>query len=500
MLSGPSAVRVPASGPNSPTWAPGVVLGSDGNPYRSPRDPLPKADKSRASQVYRDLAVAPFPLEWELPEIYAATTEHALGLFHRSGQLIDSMMGHPRIQSAIGARVGALLGLEEVYEQAEADTDGEVMQAWKQAWPLCHSPTDQGDVIGDIRRTTLLGGLHVSELVWDTEHESGLWQPFLKPWSFQHLYFDFGRRQLVAISEDGPIDVVPGDGRWFVHAPDGIYRGYINALVRALSLPFFLHNCAMRDWGRFSERHGQPILKASVPTIADDADKVAFESQLVEMGSEALVILPKGLDGEGFDLTLLEAASQSWEGFDRLMLRCENAITIAVQWQNLTTEVKEGSEAAARVHGDVKQTAVCLDDRSWSNDVNDQIARPFALWNFGDARKAPKTRRDVEVLEDQGAKLTALDTFARAVTTLRAAQVPVDVVALAAAYRIKLPVQLLVADGKPTIFGYHLAAGMVKVDEARERLGLPALGGDEGSRLLGAVVPGDTPPPTETAP
>lgn len=404
-----------------------------------------------------------------------------MGVFATSAKLIDEMTGHDRIISALGSRVGALLGLDEVYKAADEDTDGACLAAWKSAWPTCHAPIDQGDTIDLIRRQTLMAGLSVSEIVWDTNVEP--WQPYLKPWPLELIVRDPVRRCLLANTEDGQVEVVPGDGRWFVHAPGGMYQGHMTGLVRALALPWLLHSLARRDWARYGERHGLPIIKAYTPAVADTADKERFESDLETMGSEAIAVLPQGLDGEGYDIKLLEAAAQTWEGFDRLIVRCESSITIAIQWQNLTTEVKEGSNAAARVHADVKQAAVTLDDRTWANDVQQQIARPFALWNFGDARKAPRTTRDLQVYEDQVAKCLALETFARAVAQFRQSGDPVDVAELAKEYRINLPMGTA-RMSQPQIFAYHLLAGVVRRNEMRERLGLPPVDGPDGEAFL----------------
>lgn len=480
-LSGPNVVRVPA--------LPGTILDSTGNPYRKPRETLGPADRARVEAVFRDLPISPVEQDWFPATIRGALVEHCLGVFARSALLIDAIRGDDRVQSALGSRVGALLGLEEIVEAAPSDTDGVVAAAWREVWPKCHAPPEQGDALNDVRADALMGGLHVSEIVWQTETDDGLWHPYLKPWHLSHFYFDLSKRCLVALTEDGPVEVVPGDGRWFVHAPTGVFRGYINGLVRALALPWLLRCLARRDWARYSERHGMPLIKAIVPSMAEAGDKKRFEDDLVTMGTEAVVVLPKGIDGEGFDIDLVEAASQSWEGFDRLITRCESAITLAVQWQNLTSEVKEGSLAAARVHADVKQSAIELDDRALANDVQWQIARPFALWNFGDASKAPRTRRDVEVLEDQQASLDCLERFGRAVAALRQAGETVDVPELARRYRIKLPKAKEAVERLEPIFGYHLAAGIVKRDEMRARLGLPPIGGEKGEELLGGMAP-----------
>lgn len=482
---GPEYIRAPAL----PAAGLSTILGADGNPYRKPIDPLKAADSSYASQVFRDLATRPMlELEWTPPRVRAALNEHALGLFTLSAALIDQITGLARVQEGLGSRTSALFGLDEVYDAAETDTSSEVVGAWQKAWPRCRAPVGEGDCAQDLRNGALMAGFSVSEIVWDTTVTP--WQPSLKPWPLELLYRDPLKRQLRALTEDGPVDVTPGDGRWFVHAPTGMFRGYLNGLVRSLALPWLLYMLAARDWARFNERHGIPILLAKTPAMADDDDKKRYENSLSTMGSEAIVMLPQGTDGEGFDLDLLEATSQSWQAFDRLLLRCESTITIAIQWQNLTTEIKEGSEAAARVHGDVKQTAIEYDDRVWADDVQWQIARPFALWNFGDAEKAPRVRRDVRALDDKVQETLALKTFSEALASLQASNQPVDVEALAKAYRIKLPLGTA-RSSQPTIYGYHLQAKVVKRNEMRERLGLPPIPGPDGEELLGGDTPGD---------
>ncbi len=468
---------------------PGTILDSTGNPYRRPRDPLKEgAGKAGATQVFRDLPISPLHEEWTVGSIAIALRAHQDGMFNLSGQLIDAIQGDDRVQAALGSRVGALLGLPTIYEQAAADEGGECLAAWKEAWPLCHAPPEQGDVTDQIKRTAHMAGFSVSEILWDTSVTP--WQPYLKPWESSHFYYDKWRRMLVALTEDGPEVVVPGDGKWFVHAPSGIWRSWMNGLVRPLALPWFLRCLARRDWARYSERHGMPLLLAEMPAVADAEDKKRFESDLVNMGTEAVVTLPQGLDGEGFDVRLLEAASQSWEGFDRLIVRCDSGITLCVQWQNLTTEVKEGSQAAARVHGDVKQTAIVFDDRTWTTDVGFQIARPFAAFNYGDPRRAPKTSRDVAPLEDKIAETQALESFSRAIAALVQNGVPIDLPALAAAYRVKLPIAKQIAE-RHAIFAWHVTSGCVTPNEVRANLGLPAR--DDGDKLLAPVPAGGAP-------
>jgi phage gp29-like protein len=432
VLSGPGYVRAPMI--VSPK-APGQILDAYGSPYSIARDPLPAADRAIASAIVRDIPVSLVSLNWTVQEIRDALDAHAAGMFQASSQLAEAITGDDRVQAALGSRVGALFGLPVRFEAAEADTGGEVVGAWKQAWKRCTEGPFTGNTLTEIKRWAHMQGFHVSEIQWDTTVTP--WQPLLRPLHPMHFYLDIARRTLVATTMDGPIDVTPGDGRWFVHAPHGVYRGHMQGAVRALALPWLLRQLARRDWARYSERHGLPLIKAIMPGMAKTEDKDRFTSSLATMGTEAVVSLPQNLDGTGFDVGLIEASSQSWEGFDRLIVRCDSAITLCLQWQNLTTEVKEGSLAASRVHADVKQTAIEFDEATLARDIEWQIARPFAAWNYGNPELAPITRWDCEPLEDIAAANAGLETFARACSYLTQARVDFDPAELAKRYRVR---------------------------------------------------------------
>lgn len=428
-LSGPGVVRVP-----SPAISPGVVLDARGNPFRAPADPLAGGDtpEARVRAIHRDIPITISIADWSVTEIRDALEAHTIGMFQASGLLIDAIEGDDRVQAAMHARTNALLGLPLIHEAADTSTEaGECRDAWTAAWARL---APQG-TLAAVKRGAIAGGISISEILWDTSVTP--WQPILKPWHLSNFYFDWTSRELIAVTQDGPVPVVPGDGRWFVHAPHGLYRGWMQGAVRALALPWLLRNLAARDWARYSERHGLPLLKAKTPAVAHAESKDRFVTSLQTMGTEAVVELPQGVDGVGFDLELLEATANTWQGFMALIARCDTAITLTIQHQNLTTEVKEGSLAAARVHGDVRQGTIEFDDASLASDVHEQIARPFAAWNFGRAELAPRTRHETELAEDRESALRALLAFAQAVAALVSAGVRFEVSALAKGYGVR---------------------------------------------------------------
>lgn len=489
-LSGPGFVR-PFMGGKTPSpselagpagWT--GLVDAQGNPWSVKDDPLKPRDEAVAVAVVRDIPVSIVELDWAVADVRNALENHAIGLFQSSAMLSDAIVGDARVQAALGSRVGALFGLPQRFLPSPADTSGEVLAAWQGAFEQATEGPLTGNALVEVKRWAHLAGIGVAEIQWDTSVTP--WQPYLKPWHLQHFYYDWPRRTLVAVTMDGPVDVTPGDGRWFVHAPHGILRGWMQGSVRALALPWLLRQLAFRDWARYSERHGMPLLKAKMPAMSRTEDKDRYVSSLSTLGTEAVVSLPQNMDGTGFDLELIEAASQSWEGFDRLIVRCDSAITLCLQWQNLTTEVKEGSFAAARVHADVKQSAVEFDEDTLARDIEWQIARPYASWNFGNAALAPRTRWDCEPLEDRKLELEVLEAFGRTCQALSQGRIEYDPAELAKRYRVRgmSAARTTSASAKGVQLNASDIATITTVDEARSSVGLPPIGGEDGALTL----------------
>lgn len=467
-LASPNARRIPVA-----ALAP--VYDAYGRQYQAPR-PI-DAPRSDARVMLRDIPAVTTTTEWTVDAVREALAGHVSGTFAGSAQLCDAMVGDDRIHSALGSRVGALFGLPQLYEC----DDPEVLAAWREAWPRCATP----EVQSDAARWCHLMGFAIVEILWDTE--APRWQPYLKVWHPQFCRFDSMSKTYRVATLDGEVECTPGGGRWLVLTPHGHDRGFLFGAVRALALPWLLRNFAYRDWARYSERHGMPMVVGYVPEMASEEDKAAWGGALRGMGGEAVVICPENLDGTKFDLELLEATANTWQGFQALIAKADTAITLTLQWQNLTTEIKEGSNAAARVHADVKQTAIEFDDRTLSEAIGSQVARVWVAWNFGADRPVPVTRHDTSVTEDHEASAKVLESLARSVGALTNAGVQVDAPALAAAYGIRLPI-LADATKKPPVFGYHLQAGVLTRDEVRARLGEPPLGGEDGGEFIGGDV------------
>jgi len=451
-----------------------------GTAFDPPRDPL--NTPSDPVLVHRDIPIVSITGEWTINAIRQALAAHKIGQFSQSAQLVDDAFGDDRVQATLGSRTGALFGQRVKHRQARADTDGACRKAWRRQW---RDIAAQG-VLSEIKRWAIMEGFAVAEMLWDTSVTP--WRLFLKPWHPQYIYYRWDIRRLVANTIDGPQVIEPGAGKWFVHAPFGIYRGWIHAAVRAIADKWMIKQLAWRDWARFNERHGLPIIKAYVPAAGDARQKQAFVQSMSSLGQEAVVGLPQNVDETGYDLELLEARDRAWETFKGAIEAADRSIILTIKSQNLTTEVAEGSFAAARQHGNTEQVTLEFDNSTFSYDLYSQVSRAFARFNFGDQNKACFSSWDITPTEDRAVEAKTMLDASAALTALKGAGVPVDVAKFARAFRI--PIDRAVQESRAaSIFAYHLQAGVVTKNEVRASLGLEPI--DGGDVLTGAPAPGD---------
>lgn len=414
-----------------------VVPPKDDPAFQPPSDPL-KDQAVNPSIVHREIPLVSVATSWTVADVRRAYGDLVVGIFDGPAQLIDSVVGDSRVQAAMASRTGGILGrpVDFIIPRRYRDSDAakECRDAFVDAWPVMATEP----VLSEFQCWGTMLGFGPGQLLWDTAGEYAI--PHPRPWHPRYTYYHWLYRCYVAITQDGQVPITPGDGHWMLHAPHGEYRGWMRGAVRAIAPWWLARNYALRDWARYSERHGMPIIKGLTPAAADPLQIQQFRDALSTLGQETCVQLPQGTDKAfSYNVELLEASDGAWEGFAQLIASCDREITLALLAQNLTTEVKEGSFAAARVHADVRQALVEADARALAQMIYMQLARPFAAMNFGDPELAPRVVWNVQPYEDN---LTAVQTFlqfSQAVYALRNAGKEVqDVERLAKDFAINL--------------------------------------------------------------
>jgi phage gp29-like protein len=392
--------------------------------FQPPGNPLRdiEAAKGRAKVIHREIPNVVVETGWSPGSIRSALMDLVVGVFDRPSQLHESIMADSRVQSAMKSRSGGLLGRAIRFkvpkrfkdDQRAIDCHG----SWERHWPAMHAEP----ALLQLLETAHSLGFSYSQILWDTSKR--VWKPYLVPFNARYCYYHWTLRTHVAVTLDGQMPITGGDAHWVLHAPYGSYRGWMFGALRAIAQWYLARNYALRDWARYCERHGFPIPLADTPFGADPQDILAYQLQLANLGQESVMQLPGSVDVNKYgkyDLRYLEPKDDNWQAFKALIEQCNDEITLSLLAQNLTTQVKEGSFAAARVHADVRQALLEADARALAKTLYVQVARPFAALNFGDANLAPEITWDVRPPEDLKTKAETFESLCVAIAQMRMA-------------------------------------------------------------------------------
>lgn len=420
-LASPLARRGPASGLVNQFGAP--MAPTDDPAWQPPRDPLAGVDRYlAASVVSREIPLSTIQTSWTVPDVRKALADLSSGVFDQPSQLCEAIVGEARVSATLNSRIGGLFGrpvrhtASQLPGVKDSDAAKQALEAWQAIWPQVGTEA----VLSELQRWGVMIGFGVAQILWDTSED--VWVPHLRVWHPRYTYYHWLYRTLVAVSLDGQHAVTGGDGHWLHHAPHGEYRGWVQGAVRATAEPWLILKLAYRDFARASERHGMPIILGKRPAAGDPVQAANFRNALANIGQESVVDLPQGVDDAfSYGLDLLESKATWDKGFEILISLCEKALTLSIAHQNLTSEVQEGSLAAARVHADTKQAALESDERGISSTLYQQLARPWAQFCFGDPDLAPVTHWDISPPEDHATNAKTFVDFGTALLAMRSA-------------------------------------------------------------------------------
>ncbi len=364
-------------------------------------DVLKGVNRGTITVPLRDIPLVTIQNTWSVEQARGSIFAHMIGIFYQSGMLAESILGDDRVTACLAAKATSLFGREVRFKAANDSVEAKkVLQAWEDWWPILAGDSSMR-LLEDY--ATVMGFSHAQQ-VWNTS-VPGL--PFggatLRPWFPQFEYYDWDLRRYMAMGTDGNFPIVPGNGRWVEHAPWGSYRGWIRGAIRPVTEPWMLRHFGFRDMARFGEVHGNPTRVGYIPMMGDPQMREEYQQALSRLGADSALMLPRGVnsnDQSGYGYELVEAKSSAWEVHPAQIDRCDMAITLAILMQNLTTEVDGGSYGAAKVHQAKEAGGTRFGNQAWKNTIRNQLARPFAYLNFGDANLAPWTWYDVTGSEE----------------------------------------------------------------------------------------------------
>lgn len=255
------------------------------------------------------------------------------------------------------------------------------------------------DIVSQILETYLYG-LNVFEINY--KERDGLIYPRLVQRDFRQFKFnDAGEFVFVA---GGSEQKIPPFKVVYALNRANFRKTYGDGLIKKLYFPVKMKNASLKFWFRFLERFGSPW---AVAKTSFDPDELANEVQAMLSGDSAVI------DTEE-ELTLIQPSTNV--DFTRLPTYLDNQISKAILGANLTSDIREGSYAAAKTHNEIREDLAANDGKILEFVLNKTIGFFKEINNYKgeieakiydeDAPNAERASRD-KTLFDMGFVPTA---------------------------------------------------------------------------------------------
>lgn len=178
-----------------------------------------------------------------------------------------------------------------------------------------------------------------------------------------------------------PLDCF-GPDKFVVHAPTAGRAGYPmrRGVMFGMLFPSLAKRYGLRWWLQAAERWGVPVPIAILPENSGDNANLREQAQdaLNRMKSTWSLVMYGGVKVEKFG----GEGSFDVEVFSTLVERADMDIAIQGLGQNLTTEVKGGSYAAATAHNLVRMDLHAGDLAELDDTITNQLIEPIVRYNW----------------------------------------------------------------------------------------------------------------------
>lgn len=142
--------------------------------------------------------------------------------------------------------------------------------------------------------------------------------------------------------------------------------------------PITFKRGGLKFWIMFTEKYGMPYLVGKKPRGTSKEETDAFADMLENMIQDAIAVIP---DDSSVEIKEASGKGASAQIYSQLLEFCKTEVSIAILGQNLTTEVKGGSYAAAQSHMAVRKDIID-NDRKLVESVFNTLIRWIYEINF----------------------------------------------------------------------------------------------------------------------
>ncbi len=424
---------------------------------------------ARASEAWNpngppvELPIYGMPPPTLVSAVNAAILQLEQGAFYASAYLWDGMMRDDRLAATIGVRIDRLIGspmsvdpsvTEDDFAPAKKSKDQKEAPGEESDEPeeeATENDADDADAALDVHTAAeaakklerQIGKIVPSHQLYELMRYGlglsvGLAQvkttrsvkstlPTFEVWNPRNLRFDWMLRQFRLVTENkGEITIEEDDPEWIIYQPFGPHGWLHGALIRACVTPWIMRYWTRVWWARYQEVHGQPMRLGIIPADRQPQAERLFLTQISNLAHEAVVRLPQGLEGNKFDMKLLEATANNWEGFQQLLQHCDDSFAIIFLGQRQSTD-GQGGLGSTENAGESTMMRITRKDALVGDVLREQLIKPWAKDNFGEPEYAPVLRWETEPPEDEAKAADTDQKVGAALMAFKNAGAPINV-------------------------------------------------------------------------
>lgn len=352
-------------------------------------------------------------LRWDPEKLVLARMRAASGDFSLFADLCEAMMPDDRISQALEKLYAATtlpLTFKLPGQDSEKSKDDPVVQALdSDFWKMLPEES--------LRSITAWIGLANCALVhvdgWTVDPETGRALPTISVWSLRHLRHDAQLGWVVRTARatgdyfGAEEQVTPGDGNWLILLAGSSWRAIAQARGHGVAMFWLLKQYAIVDWASSSERHGQGtnIAFCENPQTApklENPGRVQLARDMATMARNGNLVMPPGWKHK-----IASDTADNYKTFQEQIRAADSGATIGIIGTNLTTEVKEGSRAAASVQESVDAGRMRGLLNFLSTGLRTQLLAWWTAFNFGPAAITPYPEWDTTPPADRKADAEA---------------------------------------------------------------------------------------------
>jgi hypothetical protein len=444
---------------------------------------------------------------WTLKRARDAVSMHRQGLFLESSSLALVLLSFAPVLAATGQRLAPALALPRKVKCGTRGLSrilGEKVE--KQIAPssgLIPSPYFPPTLWGSTGFDLAFMGFSVWQHAYgEPDPETGVRMCYSRRWPSWAVNYYRYRRQYVAMTSEGPIDIVSGDGKWTIIA-DSEEPHFIGAIV-ALHEEVLAGIFDKRAWSSYIDKYGNPKWIAEMPAgtgVRTPEGDAAFEAIATIRGPDGFGVVPNGmkihLEGltAGASTVVKDALDSHWQYIAAALLGSDGTMT------------RGSGVYSSPIFAGVARNLVDRDLRAIVRGANAGHIAPWLAFNYAASIEAASGWID-PVLDiplpdpDADARIKSYSERVKSfheiiekeakwftITQERVEQ-------LAKSLEIEPPVLNLKAIYKVS---EQSKEKLTKVDEAREAEGMTPLGDERGQLLVSELDAPDTTPPDATA-